>query len=231
MKRSKSWRSVREKLGEDVKGEYALEDALNLLKETSYVKFNETVDLAVRLGVDPRKSDQAVRGSVVLPAGLGKDVKVLVFAQGDKAEEAKAAGADYVGSDELAAKIKGGWFDFDSVIATPDMMRVVGMLGRVLGPRGLMPNPKVGTVTTDVTNAVKEAKAGRVEFRTEKGAIIHVPVGKLSFDNEGLTSNIKALIEQVEKLKPSSSKGTYIKNVVVSSTMGQGFKLELSGLK
>lgn len=231
MKRSKSWRSVREKLGKDIKGEYSLEDALNLLKETSYAKFDETVDVAIRLGIDARKSDQAVRGSVVLPAGLGKDVKVLVFAQGDKAEEAKAAGADYVGSDELADKIKGGWFDFDSVIATPDMMRIVGMLGRVLGPRGLMPNPKVGTVTTDVANAVREAKAGRVEFRNEKGGIVHAPVGKLSFDNEGLISNVKALVEQVEKLKPSAAKGTYVKNVVVSSTMGQGFKLELSGLK
>jgi large subunit ribosomal protein L1 len=155
MKRSKSWRSVREKL-EDKFKEYSLSDAVKLLKETSYVKFNETVELSVRLGVDPRKSDQVVRGSVVLPAGLGKDVRVLVFAQGDKAEAAKAAGAEYVGSDDLAEKIKGGWLDFDAVIATPDMMRVVGLLGRVLGPRGLMPNPKVGTVTADVAGAVKE---------------------------------------------------------------------------
>ncbi len=230
MKRSKSWRSVREKI-EDTLTEYSLSDAISLLKETSYVKFDETVDLAVRLGVDPRKSDQVVRGSVVLPAGLGKDVKILVFAQGDKAEEAKAAGADYVGSDDLAEKIKGGWLDFDAVVATPDMMRVVGLLGRVLGPRGLMPNPKVGTVTTDVAGAVKEAKAGRVEFRTEKAGIIHVPVGKLSFDVDGIANNVEAVIEALNKQKPSASKGTYLKSVSLSSTMGLGLKLNVSERK
>ncbi len=228
MKRSKSWRSANEKF--DSLAELTLGDAINGLKETSYVKFDETVDLVINLGVDPRKSDQVVRGSVVLPAGLGKDVKVLVFATGDKAKEAEENGADFVGSDELAAKIKGGWTDFDSVIATPDMMRVVGMLGRVLGPRGLMPNPKVGTVTMNVAGAVKEAKAGRVEFRTEKAGIIHVPVGKLSFDADKITENVKAVIEAVVKLKPSAAKGTYLKNVTLSSTMGQGLKLDVTGL-
>ena len=229
MKRSKSWRSAHEKL--DVLKEYSLEEALAFLKETSTVKFDETIDIAMRLGVDPRKSDQAVRGSVVLPAGLGKDVKVVVFAQGEKAEAAKAAGADIVGTDELAAKIKGGWTDFDSVIATPDMMRVVGALGRVLGPRGLMPNPKVGTVTMDVAGAVKEVKAGRVEFRAEKAGIVHVPVGKVSFEVEGLVQNITAVVDAVVKMKPSSAKGTYLKSVFVSSTMGQGIRLDVSGLK
>ncbi len=229
MKRSKSWRSVDEKI--DRLKEYSFQEAIESLKSNSYVKFDETVDLAVNLGVDPRKSDQVVRGSVVLPAGLGKDVKVLVFAQGDKAEEAKAAGADFVGSDDLATKIKGGWLDFDAVIATPDMMRVVGMLGRVLGPRGLMPNPKVGTVTANVAGAVKEAKAGRIEFRTEKAGIVHVPVGKISFEVEGISDNIKAVIEALNKAKPSAAKGTYLKNVVISSTMGPGLKLDVSELK
>ncbi len=229
MKRSKSWRSANEKL--EALKEYPLSDAISFLKETSTVKFDETVDLAIRLGVDPRKSDQVVRGSVVLPAGLGKDVKVLVFASGDKAEEAKAAGADFVGSDELAAKIKGGWIGFDSVVATPDMMRIVGQLGRVLGPRGLMPNPKVGTVTMNVAGAVKEAKAGRVEFRTEKAGIIHVPVGKLSFGAEQIADNVNAVIDTVVKLKPSVAKGTYLKSVAISSTMGQGLRLDVTGLR
>lgn len=228
MKRSKSWRSAHEKL--DVLKEYSLEEALAFLKDNSTVKFDETVDLAMRLGVDPRKSDQAVRGSVLLPAGLGKDVRVLVFAQGDKAEAAKEAGADFVGTDELAAKIKAGWTDFDAVIATPDMMRVVGALGRVLGPRGLMPNPKVGTVTMDVAGAVKEVKAGRVEFRAEKAGIVHVPVGKVSFEVEGLVENVVAVIEAVKKMKPSSAKGTFLKSVYLSSTMGQGLKIDVSGL-
>ena len=229
MKRSKSWRSAREKL--DRFKEYSLDEAINFLKETSHVKFDETVDLAIRLGVDPRKSDQVVRGSVVLPAGLGKDVKILVFAQGEKAKEAEEAGADFVGSDDLAAKIKDGWTDFDSVVATPDMMRVVGQLGRVLGPRGLMPNPKVGTVTMNVAGAVKEAKAGRVEFRTEKAGIVHVPVGKLSFGADKIAENVQAVIDAVVKLKPSAAKGTYLVSVAISSTMGQGLKLDVSGLR
>jgi large subunit ribosomal protein L1 len=229
MKRSKSWRSVNEKL--DRFKEYPLDEAITFLKETSYVKFDESVEVALRLGVDPRKSDQVVRGSVVLPAGLGKDVRVLVFAQGAKAEEAKAAGADFVGSDDLAEKIKGGWTDFDSVVATPDMMRIVGLLGRILGPRGLMPNPKVGTVTMNVAEAVKEAKAGRVEFRTEKAGIVHVPVGKLSFGAEDIARNVNAVIDAVVKLKPSVAKGTYLKGIAISSSMGQGLKLDLAGLR
>ncbi len=229
MKRSKSWLSANEKL--NPLKEYTLTEAINFLKETSYVKFNETVEISIRLGVDPRKSDQVVRGSVVLPAGLGKEVSVLVFAQGAKAEEAKAAGADYVGSDDLAEKIKGGWTSFDSVVATPDMMRIVGLLGRVLGPRGLMPNPKVGTVTMNVAEAVKEAKAGRVEFRTEKAGIVHVPVGKLSFDADDIARNVNAVIDAVVKLKPSVAKGTYLKGIAISSSMGQGLKLDLAGLR
>ncbi len=229
MKRSKSWLSANEKL--NPLKEYTLDEAISFLKETSYVKFNETVEISIRLGVDPRKSDQVVRGSVVLPAGLGKDVSVLVFAQGAKAEEAKAAGADYVGSDDLAEKIKGGWTSFDSVVATPDMMRIVGLLGRVLGPRGLMPNPKVGTVTMNVAEAVKEAKAGRVEFRTEKAGIVHVPVGKLSFGAEDIARNVNAVIDAVVKLKPSVAKGTYLKGIAISSSMGQGLKLDLAGLR
>lgn len=229
MKRSKSWLSANEKL--NPLKEYNLGDAINFLKETSYVKFDETVEIAIRLGVDPRKSDQVVRGSVVLPAGLGKDVKVLVFAQGAKADEATAAGADFVGSDDLAEKIKGGWTSFDSVVATPDMMRIVGLLGRVLGPRGLMPNPKVGTVTMNVAEAVKEAKAGRVEFRTEKAGIVHVPVGKLSFGADDIARNINAVIDAVVKLKPSVAKGTYLKGIAISSSMGQGLKLDLAGLR
>jgi len=229
MKRSKSWLSANEKL--NPLKEYTLTEAISFLKETSYVKFNETVEISIRLGVDPRKSDQVVRGSVVLPAGLGKEVSVLVFAQGAKAEEAKAAGADYVGSDDLAEKIKGGWTSFDSVVATPDMMRIVGLLGRVLGPRGLMPNPKVGTVTMNVAEAVKEAKAGRVEFRTEKAGIVHVPVGKLSFDADDIARNVNAVIDAVVKLKPSVAKGTYLKGIAISSSMGQGLKLDLAGLR
>ncbi len=228
MKRSKSWRSANEKL--EALKEYSLVGAIETLKESSYVKFDETVDLVINLGIDARKSDQVVRGSVVLPAGLGKDVKVLVFATGDKAKEAEENGADFVGSDDLATKIKGGWTDFDSVIATPDMMRVVGMLGRVLGPRGLMPNPKVGTVTMNVAGAVKEAKAGRVEYRTEKAGIIHVPVGKLSFGADNIAENINAVIEAVVKSKPSAAKGTYLKSVTLSSTMGPGLKLDVAGL-
>ncbi len=228
MKRSKSWRSANEKL--EALKEYSLVGAIETLKESSYVKFDETVDLVINLGIDARKSDQVVRGSVVLPAGLGKDVRVLVFATGDKAKEAEENGADFVGSDDLATKIKGGWTDFDSVIATPDMMRVVGMLGRVLGPRGLMPNPKVGTVTMNVAGAVKEAKAGRVEYRTEKAGIIHVPVGKLSFGADNIAENINAVIEAVVKSKPSAAKGTYLKSVTLSSTMGPGLKLDVAGL-
>jgi large subunit ribosomal protein L1 len=207
---------------------YGLKDAIELVKETSYVKFDETVDLAVRLGVDPRHADQMVRGAVVLPNGLGKQVRVLVFAKGEKEKEAKDAGADYVGSDDLVAKIQEGWFDFDTAIATPDMMGVVGKIGKLLGPRGLMPNPKVGTVTFDIAKAVKESKAGKVEFRVEKAGIIHTPVGKRSFEVTKLQENVLAIIEALMKSKPSAAKGTYLKKITVSSTMGPGINLDVA---
>jgi large subunit ribosomal protein L1 len=229
MKRSKAWRETREKL--DALKEYGLKEALQFLKDNARAKFDETVEVAVRLGVDPRKSDQVVRGSVVLPGGLGKTVKVLVFAQGAKAEEATTAGADFVGANDLVEKISGGWTDFDSVIATPDMMGVVGKLGKILGPRGLMPNPKVGTVTNDLTTAINETRAGKVEFRTEKSGIIHAPVGKVSFDVDKLYANVKALVDALIKLKPSAAKGVYLKGISVSSTMGQGIKIDVSELR
>ncbi len=210
---------------------YGLEEALELLKKGSYAKFDETVDLSVRLGVDPRKADQMIRGAVVLPNGLGKTIRVLVFAKGEKAQEAEAAGADYVGAEDLAEKIKGGWFDFDTAIASPDMMGVVGKIGRVLGPRGLMPNPKVGTVTMDVTRAIEEAKSGKVEYRVEKAGIIHAPVGKVSFDVEKLKENIMMLIDVLIKAKPSTAKGTYLKKVTLTSTMGAGINLDIPQLQ
>jgi large subunit ribosomal protein L1 len=190
------------------------------------VKFDETVDAAVRLGVNPAHADQMVRGSVVLPNGLGKTVRVLVFAKGDKEKEALDAGADLVGSDDIIEKIKGGWLEFDRVIATPDMMGSVGKIAKILGPRGLMPNPKVGTVTFEVTNAVKELKAGKVEFRVEKAGIVHSPVGKVSFGAEKLSENVSALLETIIKLKPASSKGLYIKSIALSSTMGAGVRID-----
>ncbi|MCK5826374.1 MAG: 50S ribosomal protein L1 [Desulfuromusa sp.] len=210
---------------------YGLEEALELLKKGSFAKFDETVDVSVRLGVDPRKADQMIRGAVVLPNGLGKTIRVLVFAKGEKAQEAEAAGADYVGAEDLAEKIQGGWFDFDTAIASPDMMGVVGKIGRVLGPRGLMPNPKVGTVTMDVTRAVEEAKSGKVEYRVEKAGIIHAPVGKVSFDVEKLKENIMTLIDVLIKAKPSTAKGTYLKKVTLVSTMGAGINLDIPQLQ
>ena len=207
---------------------YTIEEALGLVKETAHAKFDETVDVCVRLGVDPRKADQMVRGAVVLPNGLGKTVRVLVFAKGEKALEAQAAGADHVGADDLVAKIQEGWFDFDTAIATPDMMGTVGKIGKLLGPRGLMPNPKVGTVTFEVGKAVKECKAGKVEFRVEKAGIIHAPVGKVSFEADKLKGNLLALVEALVKAKPSAAKGTYIKKISVSSTMGPGINLDIS---
>jgi len=209
---------------------YQLGTAVDVVKQTAYAKFNETVDVAVKLGVDPRHADQMVRGAVVLPNGLGKDVRVLVFAKGEKEKEALDAGADYVGSDDLVAKIQAGWFDFDTAIATPDMMGVVGKIGKLLGPRGLMPNPKVGTVTFEVGKAVKESKAGKVEFRVEKAGIIHAPVGKVSFDAEMLKGNLLALIEALVKAKPSAAKGTYIKKISLSSTMGASINLDISDI-
>ena len=199
---------------------YPLADALALVKETANAKFDESVDLAVNLGIDAKKSDQLVRGSVVLPAGTGKSVRVAVFAQGAKAEEAKAAGADVVGFDDLAAQVKEGNLNFDVAIATPDAMRVVGALGQILGPRGLMPNPKVGTVTMDVTTAVKNAKAGQVQYRTDKGGIVQCTVGRASFTPEQLTTNIKALIEALNKARPAAAKGVYLRKVSVTTTMG-----------
>ena len=207
--------------------DYALDEAIALIKEMSSVKFDETVDICVRLGVDPRKADQMVRGAVVLPNGLGKKIRVAVFAKGEKAQEATAAGADFVGADDLVEKIQGGWFDFDTAIATPDMMGTVGKIGKLLGPRSLMPNPKVGTVTFDISRAVEEAKSGKVEYRVEKAGIIHAPVGKVSFDVEKLRGNILALMDALIKAKPSTAKGTYVQKVSLSSTMGPGMTLDV----
>jgi large subunit ribosomal protein L1 len=205
---------------------YPLRDAVELMVGTGKAKFDETVDAAIRLGVDPKHADQMVRGSVALPHGLGKVVRVLVFAKGEKEKEATDAGADFAGSDDLVEKIKGGWLDFDRVVATPDMMGTVGKLGKVLGPRGLMPNPKVGTVTFDVGKVVKELKAGKVEFRVEKAGIVHTPVGKVSFGLDKLLDNVTALLETIVKLKPASSKGTYLKSISLSTTMGPGVKVD-----
>ncbi len=215
----------------DVNKEYALEEALQVVKESIYTKFDETVDMAFNLGVDPRKSDQMVRGTVVLPHGTGKTVRVLVFAKGEKEKEATEAGADFVGAEDLVEKIQKGWLDFDKAVATPDVMGLVGKLGKVLGPRGLMPNPKLGTVTFDITKAVKEIKAGKVEYRTEKAGIIHVPIGKSSFASEKLAENANAVIKSISKAKPAASKGKYIKKVTVSSTMGPGLKLDVTKIK
>lgn len=207
---------------------YALADALALVKETASAKFDESVDVAIQLGIDPRKSDQAVRGAAVLPEGTGKTVRVAVFAQGAKAEEAKAAGADVVGFDDLAATVKAGQLDFDVVIASPDAMRIVGQLGKILGPRGLMPNPKVGTVTPNVAEAVKNAKAGQVQFRADKAGIIHASIGRASFEAARLETNMKALIDALIKAKPAASKGQYLRKVSVSSTMGVGVRVDVS---
>ncbi len=205
---------------------YTLNEAAEMVVSMAGAKFDETVDAAIRLGVNPAHADQMVRGSVVLPNGLGKKVRVLVFAKGEKEKEALDAGADLVGSDEIIEKIKGGWLEFDRVIATPDMMGNVGKIAKILGPRGLMPNPKVGTVTFDVANAVRDLKAGKVEFRVEKAGIVHSPVGKVSFGAEKLVENVRALLETIVKLKPASSKGTYIKSIAISSTMGAGVKVD-----
>lgn len=209
---------------------YPVTEALNLAKEYATAKFDESIDVAVSLGIDARKSDQLVRGSVVLPAGTGKSVRVAVFAQGEKAEAAKAAGADIVGFEDLAADIKAGNMNFDVVIATPDAMRVVGQLGQILGPRGLMPNPKVGTVTMDVATGVKNAKAGQVQYRTDKGGIVHSTIGRASFAPEKLEENLRALIDALNKAKPASSKGQYLRKVAVSSTMGPGVRVDASTL-
>lgn len=209
---------------------YALGDALAMLKECATAKFNESVDVAVQLGVDPRKSDQVVRGSVVLPAGSGKTVRVAVFASGDKADAAKEAGADIVGLEDLAAQIKGGDLNFDVVIASPDTMRVVGQLGQILGPRGLMPNPKVGTVTPDVVTAVKNAKAGQVQYRTDRAGIIHATIGRRDFSDEALKTNLVAILDALNRAKPASAKGTYIRRISLSTTMGIGVRVDQSSI-
>jgi large subunit ribosomal protein L1 len=205
---------------------YDLGEGLKLISECSYVKFDESVDVAIRLGVDPRKADQMVRGSVLLPHGTGRTIRVLVFAKGQKEKEATEAGADYAGGDELIEKISGGWLEFDKAIATPDMMSSVGKLGKILGPRGLMPNPKVGTVTFDIEKAVKEVKSGKVDFRVEKAGIVHVAVGKVSFGVEKLLENIRALLDVIIKGKPPTSKGVYLKSIALSTTMGPGVKID-----
>ncbi len=209
---------------------YPVTDALNLVKEGATAKFNESVDAVINLGIDPRKSDQLVRGAIVLPNGTGKSVRVAVFAQGAQAEAAKAAGADIVGFEDLAEQVKGGMLEFDVAIATPDAMRIVGALGQVLGPRGLMPNPKVGTVTPDAATAVKNAKAGQVQYRTDKGGIIHCTIGRASFTVEQLQGNLSALLEALNKAKPASSKGVYLKKLSVSSTMGPGVRIDQSSV-
>ncbi len=227
-KEGKNLRAAREKV--DPEKTYLPSEGIDLVKECAKTKFNESVDVAVNLGVDPRKSDQAVRGSTVLPNGTGKDVRVAVFAEGEQADAAKAAGADIVGLDDLAAEVKKGVMDFDVAIAAPDAMRVVGQLGQILGPRGLMPNPKVGTVSADVAGAVKNAKAGQVQYKTDKGGIVHCSIGSVKFDAPKLEENLKALIADLVKAKPSSAKGVYIKKVTVSSTMGVGVNLDQSAL-
>ena len=210
---------------------YTLEEAMPLVKKAAYAKFDETVELAMRLGVDPKHADQMVRGTVVLPHGLGKSKRVAVIASGDKVREAREAGADEVGGDDLVQRIQGGWMEFDAVVATPDMMKSVGKLGKVLGPRGLMPNPKTGTVTVDVARAVKEVKAGKVEFRVDKTGIIHCPLGKVSFEPQKLAENAHALISSILKAKPATAKGRYVRSIVVSSTMGPGVTIDLAAVE
>jgi large subunit ribosomal protein L1 len=227
-KLSKRQRAINEKV--DGGKQYSIEAAVALLKELSTVKFAETFDVSINLGIDPRKSDQSVRGATTLPHGNGKDVRVAVFTQGANAEAAKAAGAEYVGMDDLAAEIKAGKMDFDVVIASPDAMRVVGQLGQVLGPRGLMPNPKTGTVTPDVVTAVKNAKAGQVRYRAEKGGIIHGGIGKISFETVAIKENLEALIADLKKSKPSTSKGVYLQRIALSTTMGPGLVIDQSSL-
>ena len=226
MSNSKRMKKAYEKI--DRTREYPLDEALKILKEAPKPKFDESVDIAVQLGIDPKKSDQSVRGSVPVPHGLGKSVKVLAFAKGEKAEEAKAAGADFVGAEDMAAKIQGGWLDFQATVATPDMMKIIGKLGKILGTRGLMPNPKTGTVTMDVGKAVREIKAGKVEYRIDKAGIIHAPVGKISFEIPALVENIRTVVGSIAKARPASAKGVFLKKISVSTTMGPGLKLDRS---
>ena len=225
----KSYRKVFEKV--DRNQRYQLEDSLKLVKETARAKFDETVDLAIRLGVDPRQADQNIRGTVALPHGMGKTVRVLAFAKGEKEREAQEAGADFVGSDELIKKISEGWLDFDKAVATPDMMAAVGRIGKILGPRGLMPNPKTGTVSLDIGKAVREIKAGKLEFRVDKAGIVHVPVGRASFSAEQLIDNARMVLLTVLRAKPASAKGNYVKGVTVATTMGPGIKIDLAQIR
>jgi len=222
--RGKKFRAARAQVAAE--RAYTIEDAIPLVQKVKYAKFDETVDLSLRLGVDPKHADQMVRGTVVLPHGLGKSKRVLAIAGGEKQKEAQDAGADIVGGEEMVEKIQGGFMDFDAVVATPDMMRAVGRLGKVLGPRGLMPNPKTGTVTTEIAKAVREIKAGKVEFRVDKSGIIHAPLGKMSFKPEALVANAHALVESIVKAKPAAAKGKYLKSVTVSSTMGPGVRID-----
>jgi large subunit ribosomal protein L1 len=228
-KRGKQYSNSKQKV--DTSQRHAIGDAVKLAIDAAYAKFDETVDVAVRLGVDPRHADQMVRGTVVLPNGLGKEVKVLVFAKGEKEKEAQEAGAEFVGNDELIEKIKGGWLEFDKAVATPDMMGAVGKIGRVLGPRGLMPNAKTGTVTFDVGRAVNELKAGKIDFKVEKAGIVHAPMGKVSFGAEKIVENVTAFIERIQRLKPAAAKGTYLKGLAISTTMGPGVKVDTASLK
>ncbi|MGE5190842.1 MAG: 50S ribosomal protein L1 [Gemmatimonadota bacterium] len=228
-KHGKKYLESRKKVNREAR--YSLDEALNLLKETATAKFDETIEVAMRLGVDPKYPDQQVRGSVVLPHGTGKSVRVAVFAKGEKAKEAQDAGADFVGSDELVAKVQGGWLDFDKAVATPDMMGAVGRIGKILGPRGLMPNPKVGTVTFDVAKAVRDLKGGKVEFKVEKSGTLHAGIGKASFGTEKIRENFMAFFEAINKAKPSAAKGTYIRTLAISATMGPGIKINASALQ
>jgi large subunit ribosomal protein L1 len=228
-KRGKKY--IESKKGIEPQKRHGFAEAVETAIKASYAKFDETVDVAVKLGVDPRHADQMVRGTVVLPNGLGKEVKVLVFAKGEKESEAKDAGADFVGNDELIEKIQGGWFGFDKAVATPDMMGSVGKIGKLLGPRGLMPNAKTGTVTFEVAKAINELKAGKIDFRVEKAGIVHAPMGKVSFGVDKIVQNMTAFLETIMRLKPSSSKGTYLKGVAVSTTMGPGVKIDTTLLK
>ncbi len=221
----KKYRAAAERV--DGRAAYAPEEGVRLVKETAFARFDESVELHIRTGVDPRHADQLVRGSAVLPAGTGRPVRVLAFAQGDKAREAEAAGADYVGADDLVQRIQGGWTDFDVAVATPDMMGMVGRLGKILGPRGLMPNPRSGTVTPEIDRAIREIKGGRVEFRVDKTGVIHAPIGKVSFPEEQILRNLGALVDAVVRAKPSGAKGQYIRSVTIAATMGPGVKLDL----
>jgi len=223
-KRGKKYRLALKKIDKEKK--YGFEEAINLARECAYGNFDESVDIAVRLGVDPRHADQMVRGTVVLPHGIGKSVTVLAFAKGEKEKEALEAGADYAGAEELIEKIKGGWLEFDKAVATPDMMGQVGKIGRILGPRGLMPNAKIGTVTFDLAKVIQEIKAGKIDFRTEKAGVVHAAMGRVSFETEKLYENIKTFIETLVRMKPASSKGTYLRGIAISTTMGPGIKID-----